>query len=118
MVINMKEQIYTADQIIAKYGDFIEDKLRDYLMEEHNLAVAVISYICKAIQVEYDWKNSPEGFEDWLLRMAEERKINENLVDALSKLWNNAQNANQEYQAVYFGIKHVQAQSRKTNGSN
>lgn len=115
MGINMKEQIYTADQIIAKYGHVIDDKLRDYIMDDHDSSITVICSICNAIQVEYDWKNSPEGFDAWLLRMAEENKINENLVDALSKLWNKAQKAYQEYQAVYFGIKHVQAQSRKTN---
>ena len=118
MGIVMKEQIYTADQIIAKYGHVIDDKLRDYIMEDHDLSIIVICSICNAIQVEYDWKNSPEGFDAWLLRMAEENKINENLVDALSKLWNKAQKANQEYNAVHYGIRHVQAQSRRANGSS
>lgn len=71
---------YTADEIIKRYGRLIESHLRKEIMEEHDRHMAAIDNILQLVDVEYDWKNSPEGFENWLIRMHEEGHINDKFL--------------------------------------
>lgn len=98
------EVIYSPDEIIKKYGRFLEKCLGEHILEDRDQQIRCITMILSSLGVEYDWRHSSEGFENWLSRMTEEEIIPQPISDTLSKLWSDADKVDCEWKSVYYGL--------------
>lgn len=103
----MMDKVYSAEEIVKKYGHLIENTVREKLDQISNRHIEDIDTICNSIDIWYDWKNSSEGFENWLLRMTKEDKMPKKMHSNILKIWNKHQKTDEEWKAVYYGIKYT-----------
>ena len=106
---NWSEKVYSSEEIVARYCHVIEKVLQEHILRDHRKHIDFIEVICESAGLDYDWKNSPEGFANWLDRMVSEGKVTGKMFDALLKHWVRSQEADYEWLSVYYGIKHIKA---------
>lgn len=100
-------KIYSAEEIVKKYGRLIENTVREELDAVSIRHIEDIDTICDSIGIQYDWKNSSEGFENWLSRMVKEDKMPAVMSSNILKIWNKYQKVDEEWKAVYYGINRI-----------
>jgi hypothetical protein len=99
------DKVYSAEEIVKNYGHLIEEVVRERTSTISNRCIEDIDTICESIGIEYDWKNSSEGFENWLPRMVQEGKMPDKTFTYILNIWNRYKETDEEWKAVYYGIK-------------
>lgn len=96
-------KVYSCEELVSRYGRVIQDHVRNESLELANEIFSNISAICVAFNVqEYDWKNSSEGFANWVVRKAENGDFPESAKNELLRLWKSHNDADEEWKAVYY----------------
>lgn len=96
-------KVYNCEELVSRYGRVIQDHVREETDKLANEIFSNISAICVAFNVqEYDWKNSPEGFANWVVRKAENGDFPESAKNELLRLWKSHNDADEEWKAVYY----------------
>ncbi len=106
---HFSDKVYSSEEIIERYGHVIERVLQEHIHSAHRKHIDFIDAICESAGLYYDWKNSPEGFVNWLDRMVGEGKVTGKMFDVLLKHWVRSEEADCEWQSVYYDIKHIKA---------
>jgi len=100
-------KVYDCEELVARYGRVIIEHVRQETQRASDEVFSNISAICHALNVtEYDWKDSSEGFENWVVRMVEEGNFPESVKNELLSLWKRHKSADEEFKAVYYGSRH------------
>lgn len=102
------EEIFTAGQIVNLYSRKIEELARNERDQVSQKYMLVIDALCESQDVVYDWKNSPEGFENWLKRMHQEEKITEKVYHYIAGVWGKIEDADNTWKSVYYGLEDIQ----------
>lgn len=102
------EKVYSYEELVALYGQIIQDRVRKNLERKNAEIFSNISSICAALNVEeYGWKNSPEGFANWVERMAQEGIFPESAKNELLRLWKSHNDADEEWKAIYYACRNM-----------
>ena len=122
------EEIFTAEKIVNLYSREIEELARNEREEVNRKYMPVIDALCGSQDIEYDWKNSPEEFEDWLKRMhiIYPLKITEKVYYCIADVWQKIQDADNKWKSVYYGLEDIslsryavrRKQNRKRNNQS
>jgi hypothetical protein len=99
------QEIFTAGQIVNLYSRKIEELARNEREQVDQKYMPVINALCESQDIEYDWQNSPEEFENWLERMHQEEKITENVYYYIADVWGKIEDADNAWKSVYYGLK-------------
>jgi hypothetical protein len=107
------EETFTAEKIVNLYSRKIQDLARNEYDQVNQMHMPVIYALCESQDIEYDWKNSPEGFENWLERMYQEEKITEKVYYYIAGVWGEIEDADNTWKSVYYGLENI----KKKRGS-
>ena len=88
--------------IINEFRHTIEDEASRIEETAQRNAHACIRAICRCFEFgEYDWKNSPEGFDNWVERNFTSMP---RVRGELLKQYRSIKDADEYFQQIYYGI--------------
>jgi hypothetical protein len=101
-------KVYSCEEILAHYYHIIQDHVRKQTELVESEIHSNISAISQALHVEeYDWNNSSEGFDNWIVRKADGGEFPESAKNELLRLWKLLNEADEEWKAVYYACKQM-----------
>ncbi len=92
----------TPKQIVREFRHAIAAEARRIEQAANHDAHAAIQVICQCFEFgEYDWKNSPEGFDNWVERNFTSMP---RVRGELLKQYRSIKDADEYFQQIYYGI--------------
>ena len=92
----------TPEQIVQEFRHLIEAEARRNNEHAHKQACACIRSICACCEIEeYDWKNSSEGFDSWIMRVFAD---NPPVRAEMLRLWRLIEGADEHFRRIYYGL--------------
>jgi len=98
--------VYSAEEIVRKYGHVLEDVLQKCILGEYKRQIGIIDAICGCLGLEYDWAHGA-GFVDWVEGLRDDLKICSRFADRLLEHYRLAKESDAEWQAVFYGVEKI-----------